>query len=342
MKMNSTLEINSFSKIPKYKQVVDNIIADIHLGKFKIGQKIPSINETSFEYLLSRDTVEKAYNELRSKGVIVSVRGKGYYINDTQTIGKKRVLLLLNKVSSYKKKIYSLFLEKLNGKAIVDLKIHNGDISLLEEFLEEDTGCFHHIIIIPQFNATDQEIQKVLSTVPKEKLILLDYEVKNFDKYYASIYQNFEKDIYQALKCANSDLRKYDSLQLIFPDSSVSNHSQNIISGFRNFCFHHKYDFKVEEQLKPAEVEKGKAFLLISEEDLIAIIKICREKSLEIGKDVGVLSYNDNPVKEVLCGGINVVSTDFDMMSDKMAKIVLENKAGRSANDFVYIKRSSL
>jgi len=340
--MNSTLEINSFSKTPKYKQVVDNIIAGIHLGKFKIGQKIPSINETSFEYLLSRDTVEKAYNELRSQGIIVSVRGKGYYISDTRSIGKKKVLLILNKVSTYKKRIYSSFIELLEGKAIVDLKVHNGDISLLKEFLNDDIGSYHHVIIIPQFNDGCKELTKALSVVPKEKLILLDCEVKNFDKYCACIYQDFENDIYYALKDGNEEFKKYDMFHLVFPDQTKVFFPKEIITGFRNFCFHHKHKFNVESELSPEMVKKGKLFLLITEDDLINFIKKCREKSLVIGKDVGVISYNDNPVKEILCNGINVVSTDFDKMTQQMAEIVLKNKAGKMANNFRYIKRNSV
>ena len=79
--MNQYLRINHDSEIPKYKQVVQMIIADIESGIFKQGQRIPSINETSEDLLLSRDTVEKAYVFLKKKGILSSVRGKGYYVN---------------------------------------------------------------------------------------------------------------------------------------------------------------------------------------------------------------------------------------------------------------------
>ena len=57
--MNDNLRINHDSEIPKYKQVVNLILSDIEAGIFKKGQRIPSINETSEELFLSRDTVEK-------------------------------------------------------------------------------------------------------------------------------------------------------------------------------------------------------------------------------------------------------------------------------------------
>lgn len=340
--MSSTLEINNFSKVPKYKQVVDNILADIHLGKFKKGQKLPSINETSFEYLLSRDTVEKAYNELRNKGIIVSVRGKGYYINDTHSIGKKRVLLVFNKVSDYKKLIYTNFINKLNDKVVVDLKIHNGDLGLFKEFIEGDLGSFHHIIVLPQFNASDKEIAAVLGSIPKEKLVILDYEPAKFQSFNASIYQDFEKDIYNALKQGMADFDKYEEIELVFPNCSDSCYPKQIKDGFINFCFHHKFAFSITDKVEERKVKKGKLLLLIGEKDLIDVIKICNKKKLKIGKEVGIISYNENPIKEILCNGINVVTTDFDMLTDHMANVVLNNKSCRIANSFHYIKRNSV
>ena len=61
------IQINEQSRVPKYKQIVDSIIADISKGKIQVGEKIPSINELSEFLLLSRDTVEKAYKLLKEK-----------------------------------------------------------------------------------------------------------------------------------------------------------------------------------------------------------------------------------------------------------------------------------
>ena len=34
----------------------------------------------------------------------------------------------------------------------------------------------------------------------------------------------------------------------------------------------------------------------------------------EVGKDVGVISYNETPLKKIILNGITTVSTDFMMM----------------------------
>ena len=93
MHLDKSEKISKDSPTPKYLQVVNLILEDIEKGKLKVGDRIPSINETSFDLLLSRDTVEKAYNELRDRGIISSVRGKGFYISSTKMEHKMRVVL---------------------------------------------------------------------------------------------------------------------------------------------------------------------------------------------------------------------------------------------------------
>ena len=79
------INIDENSRIPKYKQIIDSIIHNISIGKLSMDQKIPSINRFSEEFYLSRDTVEKAYSILKKRGIISSIRGKGYYISRTNT-----------------------------------------------------------------------------------------------------------------------------------------------------------------------------------------------------------------------------------------------------------------
>ena len=93
--MDQEDRIQENSRIPKYQQLIDNIIADIEEGILKYGDKLPSINETSEDLYLSRDTVERAYKKLRDLGVIVAVRGKGYYITSVESLEKLKILLMI-------------------------------------------------------------------------------------------------------------------------------------------------------------------------------------------------------------------------------------------------------
>ena len=94
-------------KTPKYLQIVNAITESIKKGKLQKGDRIFSINELSNEYFLSRDTVQKAYDLLEERGIIEPVKGKGFYISRTDITSSYRILLLFNKISNYKKQIYS-------------------------------------------------------------------------------------------------------------------------------------------------------------------------------------------------------------------------------------------
>lgn len=104
MHMETPFMIEFEEANPKYLQIVDAVIDAIRTRKLQRGQRVPSINELSEEFLLSRDTVEKAYRELRRRGIITSVKGKGYFINRTDIQAQLRVMLLFNKISNYKNK----------------------------------------------------------------------------------------------------------------------------------------------------------------------------------------------------------------------------------------------
>lgn len=90
------------------------------------------------------------------------------------------------------------------------------------------------------------------------------------------------------------------------------------------------------------DVKKGDAFIVIEETDLSSLIKNCRTKGLKIGKDVGIISYNETPLKEVLLDGITVISTDHEKMGESAANLILSNSKESIKNPFVFIRRKSL
>lgn len=122
--------INDDSRVPKYKQIVESIIEGIVKGNIKVGQKIPSINELSESAYLSRDTVEKAYKELKERKVIVSVKGKGYYTSKTDLLSKINIFFLVNKPSSYKMMIYNSFVNAIGNNGHVTMYIYHCDEAL--------------------------------------------------------------------------------------------------------------------------------------------------------------------------------------------------------------------
>jgi DNA-binding LacI/PurR family transcriptional regulator len=50
------------------------------------------------------------------------------------------------------------------------------------------------------------------------------------------------------------------------------------------------------------------------------------KKGYQLGKDFGVISYNDTPMKEIVEGGVTVISTDFNKMGELAAKFVINKQ----------------
>ena len=69
----------------KVRQLADHIALAIAEGEYEKGAFLPSINAISAQYQVSRDTVFKAFLDLRERGVISAVHGKGYYVTDKIT-----------------------------------------------------------------------------------------------------------------------------------------------------------------------------------------------------------------------------------------------------------------
>jgi len=343
MNQGFQLDIDEESSVPKYKQIVNSIIDRIVAGNIKLGQKIPSINEISFEYYLSRDTVEKAYSELKELNYITSVRGKGFYVTQNEPRTKIRVLLILNKLSAYKKIIYHAFTAALRDKAIVDLQIHHLDPVYFRSIVKANKSRYNYFVIMPHFRSFSKETIETLQEIPDNKLILLDNLVEGLEGNFGAVYQDFKMDIYHALCAAKDALEKYRSIILAFPQQTLHPYPTRIMEGFRKFCTSFHFDFKIIEEISiDHKPEKGEAYVVIEETDLANLLHAARLKKLNIGEELGVISYNETPLKRVLEKGVTVISTDHETMGKVAAEMILNRQMIRFKCPFNLIKRNTL
>ena len=78
------------------------------------------------------------------------------------------------------------------------------------------------------------------------------------------------------------------------------------------------------------------------EGDLVTLIEKILETKLKIGEEVGVISYNETPLKKIILNGITTISTDFHMMGEKTAQLILNNSAEHIEARFYLTLRNSL
>ncbi|MXV52286.1 GntR family transcriptional regulator [Pedobacter sp. HMF7647] len=312
--------VDEYSATPKYLQLSESIIAAVENGYLKKDDILPSINELSYVLEVSRDTAEKGYKYLKKRGVIVSVPGKGYYIGNTDFKRKIKIFLLFNKLSAHKKIIYDSFVSSLGEDAAIDFYIYNNDFALFKRLIQNKRTDYSHYVILPHFVEGGENAYEIINTLPKEKLILLDKKVPGVDGTFAAIYENFENDIYKALDDAKGQLTKYHTLKLIFPKPSYF--PKEIVNGFKRFCRQYAFNHFVVDDIENEPIGKGEVFINLMEDDLVKLIERIMSLNLRMGKEVGIISYNETPLKKLLLNGITTISTDFKMMGAMAAEMI--------------------
>lgn len=331
----SIIFIKENSGIPKYKQIISSLEESIVSGKVKKGDKLPSINSIKFRYSLSRDTILLAYNDLKVRGIIQSIPGKGYYIKREKIEVSQKIFLLFDELNAFKENLYKSFLKKLNPKIEVDIYFHHFNYDVFSKHIYDNIGNYNHYIIMPA-NLADTNL--VIDKLPKDKVYILDQTHDELVKY-QTIYQNFRKDIKNALDKCLSKLAKYHKIVFIFNEDKQP---KEMLDGFFDFCNEHEMESEIISDSDNRELKKGEVYLIPEDRDLIQIIKKMKEQQFIIAEDIGIISYNDTLLKEIVEGGITTISTDFNEMGEKLAEIIFNKEFSQIENTNNLIVRNSI
>jgi DNA-binding transcriptional regulator YhcF (GntR family) len=340
------IRVDEFAATPKYLQLTNSILKAIETGKIRKNDLMPSINELSFELEISRDTAEKGYKYLKKMGVLGSVPGKGYFIQNADFRQTLRIFLLFNKLSAHKKILYDAFISSLGEYAVVDFYIYNNDFGLFKKLLTDRKEDYTHYVIIPHFLEGDEGEEgeegapAIISSLPREKLLLLDKKIPGIAGEYAAVYQNFEKDIFSALERARESLSKYHTIKIIFPRHTY--HPVEILKGCSRFCQEYAFSYKVVRSIADEAIGEGEVFINLMEEDLVTLIERIISLKLELGRQVGVISYNETPLKKIILEGITTISTDFRQMGEMAARQILDHTHCALEVPFYLTLRNSL
>jgi len=272
--------------------------------------------------------------------VLGSVPGKGYFIKTVELNQKLKIFLLFNKLSPHKKIIYDAFVASLGDLAAIDFYIYNNDFIFFKKLISQQKGEYTHYVIIPHFMEASENVSEIINTIPKEKLILMDKLLPGVTGNYAAVYENFEEDIYNALVQANDKLSKYNTIKIVFPEYTY--HPKEILEGFYRYCQQYAFSYKVVHQIEEATIQKGEVYICLMENDLVVLIEKILATELKVGKDVGVISYNETPLKKIILNGITTISSDFQMMGEKTAQMILDQSTEHVAIPFYLTLRASL
>jgi DNA-binding transcriptional regulator YhcF (GntR family) len=334
------IKLSTTSIKPKFQQLIDFIINAIEDGSLVRGQRLPSINEVAESSGIARMTVTKAYDELREMGLVTSHHGKGFYVVSTDTRSQMNVFVLFDALTPYKEILYDNLIRTLGESVHVSIFFHHHNIKVFENLIVNNVGAYNFYVIMPHFH---QDVSAILKEIPKEKLLVLDIDVATFGNDYAILYQDFEKNIYEGLLEAELLIKKYQKFLLVLSSKSFQYTPLGIIKGFERFCKEKGISFEIISDLEEEEhLQKDNAYFLFRENDLVRTINWANNKGFKLGVDMGLISYDDTPIKEILAEGISVISNDFALMGKRTAEMILSKEKGRFVNESRFIKRKSL
>lgn len=334
----TTFKVEPNSSKTIYNQLIEHITSAINLKQLSVGDRLPSVNEACRLYNISRDSVLAAYKALQERNIVNSIPGKGFFINRRSDISKRKVFVLFDAMNQYKETLYRSLIENLGSEYEIDIAFHYYNEELFENLVSNAVGHYDHYVLMPHFNG---DVSEVLDYVPSSQLLLLDAFPLGYSANCAAVYQDFQNDSYEGLRSLYEKLLNYEALHIVYNDQF-----QYMPDGYKIGVYRFGGEFSYKVTIEPGfdfnNIEQGHCYMAVSERDLASFIKKSTERGLEIGKEIGLLSLDDTPLKEVLLGGITTLTTDFEAMGKSAANLIKDGEFKRIANPWRLFDRGSL
>lgn len=333
--LTSLIQIDTSLTTPVYKQIVQSIHSNIDNGVLKRDDRLPSVNQIAEHFSLARGSVFTAYNELRSSGIIDSIPGKGYFVTSTDINLTKKIFLLFSTFTPYKETLFNALLKHLPKNTSLDIYFHHHSMRMFESLIREQAGYYNTYIIMPE---THKEAKSILEKLDQKRTFLLDVGYAEYHDSFPGVYQNFERDIYNILISIKDEMKKYKRLFLVFPNGT---RTTGILTGFNKFGKKKIIKSDVIHDINTADVQQGDAFIVIDDNHLVDIVKQAKSNKWQLGKDIGLISYNETNLKSIIGNGITTITTDFEQMGKTMAEMVMSGQREVVENVFSIIDRNS-
>jgi DNA-binding transcriptional regulator YhcF (GntR family) len=325
-------KIDENSSTPKFIQLVDAFEYAVRSNLLDMGDPLPSVSFLMKECKLSRDTVFKAYAELKDRGLVESIPNKGYYV--ARQVSK--VFLFLDTFKAYKEVLYGAFRKALPQGYTVDMHFHHYNIRVFEDIIRHAIGKYSHYIVM---NFDHPEMKRIVGQIDPEKLLIIDWNIHTSNNQ-SFICQDFGEGLYDSLVSVRDRISRYKRFIYLYPEFTYHPHIS--IEFFQKFCADYKINGEMLYDTDALNPQPGDLYFLVSDRTLASLLDLAQERNLQIGESLGVISYNDTPMKKYVKDGITVISTDFTVMGEKAAQFVISNERTCEYIPTQIIKRASL
>ena len=116
-------QINFVDGIPVYRQLVDRLRTNIKNGTLSNGTQLPTVRELAQQMGLAQGTVKRAYDELRSEGLVKQVQGRGTFVSYQPLDPDSRIARAMAAIDTMLDELEEIHFSMAETRIYLDLKL---------------------------------------------------------------------------------------------------------------------------------------------------------------------------------------------------------------------------
>ena len=303
----------------KYYTLMEALKEQILSGTIKPGQKLPSENELTREYALSRHTVRKALALLENEGYITARHGKGTFCSERLIQGMDRVLsengysiILKNTCNSRSKE--EKVLKELLDKPIDGLIIEPSKSQIL---------CRHINLyeMLDKYQIPYVFIQGCYPQMADKPCILMD-DCKGGYLLTRHLLETGRRNIIGIFKADDSQgAQRHKGYVQALQESGILYDPENVI-------WFHTEDRKTKPSLMLSMLLDSKksvdAAVCYNDQIALAVISMLEEKGISVPEDIAVTGYDNSLIGQSSPIGITTIAHPQEKLGEMAAELILE------------------
>jgi DNA-binding transcriptional regulator YhcF (GntR family)/sulfur transfer complex TusBCD TusB component (DsrH family) len=332
-KIEETGKVLEFNK---NDTIVIGITNAIEEGIISRGDNIPSVNQLSANLGYARETIVKAYSELKERGIINSKKGIGYFVENENTNQKLKIALVMYSFQNFQQVFYNSFRKALGENYQIDVFFHHNNFEIYKTILNQIQAKYGFYVIAP---IQVEDAEKLLQGFSSEKLLIVD-RFQHINNQVSYIAQEFKINLTNVLESLTDRIKEFS--EFVFFYRKDADYPKELLVAFKDYCKKYQIKNTIYDEYDEQNLQKNTVYLAIGDNDLWELLKECKERGYVLGKDIGIISHNDSPEKEIIEGGITTFSTDFKSMAKQAADFVKNRIATKVILPSILIRRNSL
>lgn len=336
---------------PKYFTLMEELKEKIISGRIQPGEKLPSENQFTVQYSLSRHTVRKALSLLEQEGYIEACHGKGTFCSEKMRHMKKsrNIAVVTTYISDY---IFPRLIQGMDnvlfeqGYSIILKNTGNSrqkEAKCLEELFQKDIdgliiepsksqlSCRHPGLYenLEKYQIPYIFIQGIYTEMKDKPHILMDdarggYLVTKYllEQGHRRITGFFKADDIQGIQRHKGYVRALQEAGILYdPDLVVWFHTEDRRS---------KPSMMVKEMVKTGSLPHG--IVCYNDQIAVQVIESLEDCGLQVPKDISVTGY-DNSLYAQRGTGITTIAHPQERLGEMAAELILEKINGVSEED---------